>query len=367
MRVGILTFSEVDNYGAMLQAYALQETVARLGYSPEVMRFPRRPYDLWHFKKPYRMRRQLRQYWRALRADVVYRRFRAQYYRYTGICSDLSELRRHAARFDAIIVGSDQVWSHTHAQYYGHESAYFLGFTEGLDVRRVSYAASVGSREEASKNEEVASRWLPSFHHLSVREEYSRRAAQRWSARSDVAVVADPTLLHDFSELSNRNVRGLPKKFILVYPVPRDGADLGAAALSRIRQQVSLPVVAIVCTNHVDFDFPGADIYVRAASPRDFVALFSRASYVLTNSFHGAIFALKNRPPFTVYLDPKTGSAERLYDFAERYGVTSRIVDNFEAAGSFEPIMSATQIDLACSLVNAHVARSLSFLRQSLS
>jgi hypothetical protein len=366
MKVGILTFSEVDNFGAMLQAYALQESVASLGHSVELIRYPRRPHSLLRLRRVYRYRRNVGQYLRALRADATYRGFRRRYYRCSRCCSSVAELRDYAAGFDAVIVGSDQVWSSAHASIYGEDSIYFLSFLPDAGIRKISYAASVGSRNDAHTNDVTASRWLPEFYRIGVREEYSREIVHGWSKRSDIAVVADPTVLHDFSHFVRPRKYNLPKEFILVYPVPKDGIAIGQLALDRLREQTELPVVAIVCTNHVDFEFPGADLYVRAASPCDFVALFARANCVLTNSFHGTIFALKYQKPFTVYLNAESGSAERLYDLTARYGVRDRIVDSLSLVDEVVPRVSPDRLEASLALMGTHAEESKQFLREAL-
>ena len=129
---------------------------------------------------------------------------------------------------------------------------------------------------------------------------------------------------------------------------------------------MNLPVVAIVATASTDVEFPGADVYERTASPYEFVAMVSQASYVLTNSFHGTIFAIKNRIPFSTYVAADGSSAHRIYDLTERYGLRDRVVDNSDAAERVVPTIADASFDTAHSLIATHVASSMSFLRQAL-
>ena len=366
MKVGILTFSEENNYGAMLQAYALQETVAGLGHAVEIIRYPRDPELLQHYRHLYWRMRSLRRYVPLLIADFVYERFRRKYYRRSPLCRNESELRQNATRYDAIIVGSDQIWNYELLAEHALGSTYFLNFAEGLNFRRISYAASVGCPNQPTSAPADIPRWLNRFNNLSVREDFSCKVVGEWTGRTNIPVVADPTLLSSFSSFPVKVPRRLPQKFILVYPVPGYGISIGNATLSAIKRKIKLPVVAIVATAHTDFEFPGADIYVRTASPPQFIAMFSRASYVLTNSFHGTIFAIKKRIPFSTYVEADSSSAHRIYDLTTRYGLRDRVIDNAGVAENVTLTIASECFDNTHSLIAAHVANSRVFLQKAL-
>jgi hypothetical protein len=310
--------------------------------------------------------RGLHRYFPLLIADYVYERFRRDYYRRSPLCRNDSELRRNATRYDAIIVGSDQIWNHELLAEHGFGLTYFLNFADGLAFRRVSYAASVGHSRQSTDAHATARQLLKHFDYLSVREDFSGTLVGEWTGRANIPVVADPTLLSEFLSFPVRLSRRLPPKFILVYAVLGCGIPIASAILKTVRRDMDLPLVAIVATTHTDFDFPGADFYVRIASPCEFVAMFSRASYVLTNSFHGTIFAIKQRIPFSAYVVANSSGAQRIYDLTARYCLRERVVDSTDAADIIVPTIASERFDTAHSLIGAHVAASISFLRQAL-
>jgi hypothetical protein len=276
-------------------------------------------------------------------------------------------LRENARRYDAIVVGSDQVWNSAMCTQIGRGLAYFLDFADQLPVRKISYAACIGRPDQPTAAHVYAPRWLRKFDHVSVRNDFSATRVREWTGRTDVAIVADPTVIHDFAALPSTLPDRLPQQFILVYAFPNQRLDIGRAALAHVKHQLQLPVVAIVAASpHQYLDFPGADIFLRTASPCQWVALFARASYVITDSFHGAIFALKHRTPFTAYVDPDGVSRHRLRDLTSRYGAANRLVDNPDTARALPVEIPSAQLDTTRALIAQHTEVSRSFLQQSL-
>jgi len=397
MRVGILTFSEENNFGAMLQAYALQQTVLELGHDVEIIRYTKN-YNLYRrFKFVYGLMKQrglitlfnkikspcfslqyLREiYWVFISmaprflpipvADYRYERFRRQYYHRSPICMTSSDLRENTKRYDAIIVGSDQVWNGEYTVGRGHGLVYFLDFATELLLRRISYAASAGSRAQCENMPLHINHLLNQFAFLSVRDNLTGEMVANWCGRSDYSVVCDPTYLHSFDEFSAELPPKYPTRYILAYSVPASILSSAREALKIIKQKMKIPVVAIIATAHTDVEWVNADIKIRTASPVDFVNLFRHASYILTDSFHGTILAIKNRVPFSTCVDPKGFSAPRIIDMLERFGLADRIVHDVDSARSIDTVIDDRLLDDAFALIAKDANISLSFLRNALS
>ena len=175
MKVGVITFHSANNYGAVLQTWALQKVLKNLGTTPGVINYHPdiidRLYDPMKLKRGFaRELLKLRLYIRNRKSIVRYNKFQSFLKTKLNLIGDYrtyEELLKADLNLDAYIVGSDQVWNPTHTGRY--DPAYYLEFAkEGS--RRISYAASLGTNYIVSKYKEPMQKALKSFTGISVRE-----------------------------------------------------------------------------------------------------------------------------------------------------------------------------------------------------
>jgi hypothetical protein len=360
MNVGILTFSQANNFGALLQAYALQQTLAGLGHQAEIIRYPAELGFLaqWSFLRN-RMRKEGHPA-AVLQAYYAYRRFREHCFHQSPPCNTFADLRQLAGRYDAIIVGSDQVW---HPKWVPLH-IFFLAFADRPGLRRISYAACTGVSTHTTASHILAQNWLTQFSAISVRNAVTREVVHDWLGH-DVPIVADPTLLHDFHEFDSVPLpRDIPDQFILVYALEHTLLPLGYQLLAKLKANRTLPVVTIIPSCHSSCDFQAADIALRHLDPRLFPLLFKKAAFILTDSFHGSIFSIKSQKPFLCYGDLGPRSP-RLQDLTQRYGLEKAFVTSAEACPniSLDLVLPYDRINTA---IRKHLASSFYFLTQSL-
>ena len=309
-KIGMLTFYSEYNYGAMLQAYALQTKIKELGYSAEFIRFFDRKFKeekptnaicrakkiLKNLKsvefsiKKYIINRHIGECKYSLFDDFVERYIstsRNAYY-------SLEDLKKADNEYDAFVTGSDMVWSDIGQNL----DAYFLTFAS--EGKRISYAPSLTGREnETVEQREQYKNWINRIDFLSCREKYGVNYISNITGRKAKQVV-DPTLLIEkevWKEKFHIEKRhGQP--YILCYMF----RGIKKAMLKKIKyyaEENNLRIIFIpMSVQETLYDLKnGSDA---SYGPKEFVELFYNASYVVTNSFHGLLFSLIMNKPFSL-------------------------------------------------------------------
>lgn len=309
-KIGMLTFYSEYNYGAMLQAYALQTKIKELGYSAEFIRFFDRKFKeekptnaicrvkkiLKNLKsvefsiKKYIINRHIGERKYSLFDDFVERYIstsRNAYY-------SLEDLKKADNEYDAFVTGSDMVWSDIGQNL----DAYFLTFAS--EGKRISYAPSLTGREnETVEQREQYKNWINRIDFLSCREKYGVNYISNITGRKAKQVV-DPTLLIEkevWKEKFHIEKRhGQP--YILCYMF----RGIKKAMMKKIKyyaEENNLRIIFIpMSVQETLYDLKnGSDA---SYGPKEFVELFYNASYVVTNSFHGLLFSLIMNKPFSL-------------------------------------------------------------------
>lgn len=312
MKIGILTFNFAYNYGAVIQAWALRTYLASLGHKVQIVNYePKRGFLPWWAVELIHWNR------RRFLQHLKFRSFRRRYLTETHPVYDREELEQ--LQFDAIIVGSDQVWNVCYFTEAGGKfnQVYFL---HGLprNVRRVAYAASIGSGhwgECAWKDELLAD--VREFTSRSVRETFARNELIQFGINS--VHVPDPTLLLE------------RRKYDEQMPSSNDGSiylfaylltelDAGRRVCSLAQKEFPHPVrfVALNVMENQDGMIP---------SPQAWLSLLRNARFVITDSFHGVALSIVFNVPFVALLKPgKPGANARIVELLERMKLRDRIV-----------------------------------------
>jgi len=366
MKVGNLTFHFCHNYGGVLQCLALQQALQRLGVNAEVidynpiwkMRWVQRWGGLVSERLAERVLSRLAERRFGAAHFQKFRAFRKQHFRLSEPCLSIRSLRKRANSYDALMVGSDQVWNGE-----WHWPVYFLNFATRYPGRKISYAACFGHDRQPADFLKKVPFWLASFAAISVRNNLSRDMVKRLCGR-EPQVVADPTLLVDLRECALPPPNPLPQ-FILVYSLKTKNAEESAAIVSQVKSRLHLPVVSVTPGSLPGAPFPGADVVIDDAGPAEWVWLLANASYVCTDSFHGTIFSLKYRKPFVV-LDHRAEGSKRLYDFADRFGFRDRLVAGAAQITGEEFWQRTLDFDLVHQRLESHIQDSYRFLKSAL-
>ncbi len=309
MNVGILTFHFSDIYGAALQAYALRRWLTEHGHRAHFIDY--RPAHIEHGGRlslptsPEKLKANLKVVYLALSSFLhqhfgnrdqrdKFAHFRE---RFLDVASDAAPTDNGASlaaaqAFDLIVAGSDQIWSPS--QHFGFDPNYFLAFADAFRARKISYAASFGRDRVSSSEAEQLPRLLHHFDAISVREASGVTLVEQATGQRP-ANVPDPTLLHDnYTELTDRAPIAPDEPYVFCY---------GLRSPDNIRQTAELVSRQLNCrilsphNPHRRWAEIGTTVY---PDPGEWVGLVKNARFVVTNSFHGTVFALLFRKPFIV-------------------------------------------------------------------
>ena len=304
-----------QNYGQLLQAYATQVVLDRLGYDTVIIDYHRRgfggiritPWLICYGAR--RLYRKLKKASNKLSAsydeihkkNIFERKKKAEEFRTNRLhnlikCNGNKELLELGKRCDAALVGSDQCW--LPESCFGNIRT--LRFIPD-NVKKISYATSLGVSEYPIYCRSSARQFLKRFDYISVREEQGKKIVESLCDKK-AEVVLDPTYLltkEEWEELLP-NEREIKEEYLLCFFIGDNKRSKEIAA--EFGRKQGLKVVSILSDESVsDIDETFADELIVGAGPERFVNLIRNASYVMTDSFHGLAFSVINEKQFYVF------------------------------------------------------------------
>lgn len=353
-RIGLLTFQKIYNYGAVLQGYALQQSIIGAGYSCEVIDL------LFSVHKEYvQVKRALPllddqqlgktvQHSLSIRIRLYIRKvltailLNKQKNKFSEFCDknmvfsqrryyNFDELFSSPPDYDAYVTGSDQVWNPT----YSHSpEPYFLTFVD-KSKPRIAYAPSFGVSEIPQQIWPRYREWLRGITHLSVREVQGAQIIGEISSLS-AQVVLDPTLLLDEKKWEKVAVSSAQAPYIFCYALGDQPVMMKLCY--HLSELTGLPIIKIGDIKDV---FDKKVKVVLDAGPSEFLGLIKDASIVVTNSFHGTCFSITYRKPFytvpTVNLSVKSRNS-RLTSLLEILALDNRLFNEETTLPSLDHI-----------------------------
>lgn len=364
MKLLLVTLFEVNNYGAVLQAYALQKILEQYG-DVELLNYHNR-----HLSKSLDVIRWVPSLHGLMGAvkDVLRvfprRRAMSKFHHFIHRRLRLTEpldakaLKAGACDgYDIYIVGSDQVWNPLCVSDCGRlDPVYFLAFTPS-EACRLSYASSKGSYVYSAGEERQVMEYLSGFKAVSVREADTQHYLSDRTGR-DVQHSLDPSMLLDQHEwddlLPSRPARREP--YLLVYTVPKAG--MMREAVAHFAARTGLRVVAL---DQGLRSAARAHDQVRDAGPEEFIELFRNAAFVVTDSFHGVCFSAVFEKPFAV-VSPGM-HANRVESLLTLLGLDARYVRQRSDLADIELVLDFAPVR---KRLQAERSRSLQYLAQAL-
>lgn len=334
-KVGIITFHASHNYGSMLQAYALQQTVLGMGLDCEIINF-RTKIQTEHFKPPFmrgtlpgkikRFIQFLPYCYSLFKKFKLFEEFLSRYYKLSEKeFSSLSELNEAKLPYDLIISGSDQIWN---TYCFDFDWAYFLPFAKS--AYRVAYAPSLGPTPFHSIRtgmEDQIGSFLGTYDAISVRDSLAQKEIKRLTG-IECPIMIDPTLLlpiQKWHEMAG-NAPIIKGKYVFLYTPWYEKPVFDAAMI--ISKKMGLPVVVSQLYDNwrsnswiVDKNFK---LYV-STGPKEFLNLCKFATCTVGASFHVAVFSILFKTPFYA-VDGMRDS--RVTELLTMTGLESRIWDS---------------------------------------
>lgn len=326
MKIGILTFCNGYNYGAILQCYALQKFLRNKNFEAEVINFRKeKKYNKngYNFLSPAFTLRKI--YSLKYKNDIKIKRnkfdtfFKENINFYPNEAINEEDVSEYAKEYDIIIFGSDQIWN-LNDKIYDKSKIYFGDFEFG--GKKISYAASFGdSIDVAKENIEYVKKMLDSFSAISVREKSGCEFLEQNNIKN--TFVVDPTLLLSKIEWESlckeSDYKKIPSKYILYYSV--NCRKYSWKIAKKLSKMTGLKVInleehpKIIGANFINDYTEG---------PCEFLSIIKNAEYVVTNSFHGTIFSLLFQKKLIPVFDSNNGEIikeERKYSVLEAAGL----------------------------------------------
>lgn len=332
MKINTITCHDVYNFGASLQAFALQKFLSDEGNEVEVIDY-KPDYLSGHFDfgkignsvydKP--VVRQMYQIAKlpsrvlALTRKRAFDQFTKKYLRLTKRFNDYEELKADAPRADIYIAGSDQIWNTLFNN--GRDKAFYLDFGD-KSVKRISYAASFATPDIRPEYFDFVKHELQNIDKISIRESCALPLLKKLG-RQDGVSVCDPVFLLSREQWCDLLTKtdATDKKYILVYL--SEQSDKIREIVSQIKSRTHWPVLA-VGTVGVSY----ADKYIRSADPLDFVDLIRCARFVISNSFHASAFSIIMGVDFCV-VNRSEEINERMRSLLEDFALQDRLVSSY--------------------------------------
>lgn len=304
MKTGTLALHGSHNYGSMLQAYALQQTMIRIFGHNEIVNL--RTHRQNKLYKPISIPSTLR----GLIKTVVSIPFLPVLYKKADLFEEfLSKQLLLTAKketvtdddvkeYDILCAGSDQVWNPNMVDF---SRAYYLPFKYG--GKKISYAPSMGPIANVPQSLfKRLSDCINNFDYVSAREEGTKLKVEEISGRKDIQVLPDPVLLLESSEWRNKFInsslidRKLQNRgYIFMYSLFSDDDSVKCA--KELSRQMNFPVVVTSFTN-LKTIISGDFIKKYASGPIEFLNYLYHAKAVVTTSFHGTAFSILFNKPF---------------------------------------------------------------------
>ena len=371
MRIAILTQPLRYNYGGILQNFALQTVLRRMGHDVETLDPRRYCFEWWqyplytfrikwnHFLQGrlkgsslskdnyllYTLQRIFnRLFFRGQKGDILYRKNNDMVTRTLGkylfpFVDNHIERREYVDLFkdvnshdyDAFIVGSDQVWR---PEYNTNLCNMFLDFTESWNIKRIAYAASFGidSWECDAETTEICKRMLKKFDFVSVRESSGVKLCKD-AFEVDATHVLDPTLLltkEDYCSLFRLDRIPKSQGNLLVYIL--DYTDDKKKLVQRIANKYHLTPFRV---NSDVEDYRLSDLSRRVQPPLEqWLRGFYDAEYVITDSFHACVFSIIFGKPFVVYANDNRGKA-RYESLLQQFSLSNCMITSSNEFSSF--------------------------------
>lgn len=328
--IGICVRYITDNYGSMLQLFALQKAVEKLNLKYEFIVYDKktpgfllknmtRVFNIYfmqgkmlQIKKKYKMKKYPEIFKNNQKRLESFADFRKRHFhRFSERLKGFKALQEGAKKYDVVMVGSDQLWGPE-----GLDTNFFNLMFVPDNIRKVAYSASFGVKEIPARLQSKYKRFLERIEYISVREQTGQKIVKDVIGKK-VPVVVDPVMLLSKEEWDNSisASKVVEEPYMLCYFLGASSKHRKAALELQAKtgwKIVTLPHIDEV----VEADMNFGDIQLYNTTPEQFLNLIRNAEYICTDSFHGTAFSIINEKNFTVF---------NRFDDTAKYSRNSRI------------------------------------------
>ena len=341
--VCLITTFAAENYGAMLVAFAVNKILENLGYSVLMMQRPNPK------GKDARLE------------NSVPMNFAKKHYNISNVyfsLNDLSVLNNHCENF---VVGSDQLFS-----YILNMERAFLDFVD-INKNKIAFATSFGRDEYLTNDDIILKRkaQLHRFNHISLREKGEKLCNEIFDI-PDAVELLDPTQMIEldvYNELcKNVSLKETQKPYLLTYDL--DITPEKTEAIKYVANKLGLEIVYIQPCFPRDRHYTDLKVYKDTYTPEEFLYLYKNASFVISDSYHGTLFAVKFNKPFISIMNVARGALR--YKFFERLNLKHRIVGSPEEIYNNDELLKSVDFMQANKVIEQESVFAIDWLKNAL-
>lgn len=365
-KIAIITLHRAENYGSVLQAYALQKTIEKFGHKVILLDYlPERYTNKGKLNRLKNKSEKLKNpllcliakiliYPSYIRKNRIFKQFLSKYLHLSEkTFATNEEAKQLNIDADIFCTGSDQVWnSHWNE---GVDETLYLGFVPKGKLC-FSYAASIGLSDISQEEKDETSKLLDKYEYISVREKTGVEIMHS-IGRTDACLTLDPTLLLSESEWNKMaDNTTCNSKYVLTYNLHHDDridryAQLLAKKHSLKVRNITYNWHDIVRKGHLEWCPP----------VEEFLTLIQNAEYIIADSFHATVFSIVFERPF-VTITPEVASS-RISSLLDMLNISEHNIHSFEDTSIIE-----TPIDYKTVKTKLEKERqkSLSFILKAL-
>lgn len=308
MNIAIVTIYKAYNYGSFLQAFAMQETLKKMGHKVEVLNCSKKKAkDI--LKDGYIGKTPFRTYKKTKRTLIFSKDWKK-----------LNIRKNKLQNYDVVIVGSDELWNIKNS--FEHWKEYF---GENLNCKKIiAYAPSIGyCPVEDFVSYEKAKEKIPTFYKIFARDENTKKACETIIGR-EIEQVCDPTILclDEWDKYANVK-RSIKEKYMVYYSYGH--TEITKQYILRFAAENNLELIAV----GLEHDWCDKNLLVE---PLKFLEVLKNAEYVVTSTFHGSVFStiLKKR------IAVRT-SVPKVYDYINKINFNDKL---FSDESSYEDFVN---------------------------
>ena len=335
MRIGILTFHRSDNYGSVLQAFALCEYLRGIGQEAEIVN-----YEYWYDCRQYMVLRLYSYYYfPVIKTDILSlkmhlrrrKNFKSFRNNYLHISSKniihTRTLKSLNKKYDAFIAGSDQIWNFTILNNKINK-AFFLQFAEKSKLK-IAYAVSMGDNPIPVKLLKSFKSAIKDFNLISFRENSTKQYIESIFPEMNFCTACDPVFLHkkEFYIKTFKIIKcKQDTKYIFLYILGGLKRNLDWIKLSiNFAIQNKYAVYYILDKKDMVSSLLKGCYDVSGTSPTNFLSLLMNANFVMSNSFHATAFSIIFNIPFVVF--GRNGSNFRMKNLLSYLNMEQLFID----------------------------------------
>lgn len=338
MKIGILTLPQETNYGGILQTFAMQHTLRKMGHDAiTIDRHNKREYPslkihiagyLKRLAEHYLRGKNVSTKWNPFESDAEYKEKSRETQKFIErnikltrkIYSEQLKEIEDEYLFDAYVVGSDQVWLD------GYCPNSFLDFVKRPGVIKIVYAASCGKRSFFNNPSKVKEcrELSKQFIGISVREEALVAKSKEYLG-VDAQWVLDPTMLlepSDYLHVTDSQLGTEP----IVFSYILDPTSEKSEFVNYVAKSLGVKVIhgnRTIEDIRLGNPFPSVD---------DWIHNLNRSCFVVTDSFHGTVFSILFNKPFYSICNPSRGK-ERFLSLVKKFNLEDRLLFSNELSG----------------------------------